>query len=85
MQAIHPKQIREIALRGLQQLGATAEDLSQLRETLLLKQDRYYGRTFRTAKLMAAWLDEIRLMQFYHADGSMLHAVDLSAAQQQAA
>jgi hypothetical protein len=65
--------IRELVLATLRDLGATDGELAQITDTLLIREGRYYGRSFRTEQHMAMWM--AGLVQFYGADGEMLRTI----------
>lgn len=67
--------IRELVVATLRDLGATDDEMSQLTDTLLIREGRYYGRSFRTGQHMAMWF--AGLVQFYGADGEMLRTIVL--------
>lgn len=67
--------IRELVFSTLRELGATDCELAQMSDTLLIREGRYYGRSFRTEQHMAMWM--AGLVQFYGADGEMLRTIML--------
>jgi hypothetical protein len=71
------KTIRELVRRTFAELGADADEVADVGETILLDRGRYVARTYRTAALMAMWLIEVGLVQFYDAEGNMLRSISL--------
>lgn len=58
-------------------LGAEPASLSELDETLLVDRGRCVARSYAVGGLMAMWLVEVGLVQFYDAAGNMLRTVGL--------
>ena len=48
-----------------------------MRDTILIRDGSYYGRSFRAAGLMAMWMIDIHLLSFYRADGVIVRTIDL--------
>jgi hypothetical protein len=72
-----PHEIRTLVHRILRQLGLSDHDLATLRETIPLDAGRYVARTYRAGDMMAMWLVEVGILQFYDADGNMLQTINL--------
>jgi hypothetical protein len=66
---------------ALRELGVTDEELSQMTDTLLIRDGRFCGRSFRTSQHMAMWF--AGLVQFYGADGEMLRTIVLGSESRQ--
>ena len=73
-----PCEIRKLVAGIFRQLGASVESLSGLEETLLVDQGHCAARSFRAGGLMAMWLVEVGILQFYDAEGNMLRTVSLA-------
>ncbi|HZZ73903.1 MAG TPA: hypothetical protein VFE24_16745 [Pirellulales bacterium] len=74
---VDPYEVRELVLENFREYGAKPDDLEHLSETLLIQGGRYFGRSYRTEELMAMWMPEVGVLQFYSADGTMLRTVNL--------
>ena len=74
---IDPCEVREIVLEVFRGYGAKPDELEQLSETLLIQGGHYFGRSYRTEELMAMWMSEVGVLQFYSADGAMLRTINL--------
>ena len=72
-----PDDIRELVRQVFVRLGAEAASLCQLEETLLVDQGRCAARSYALGDLMAMWLKDVGLVQFYDADGNMLGTLSL--------
>jgi len=73
----HPYEVRDLVVRTFAELGAGLRGLGDLEETLLLDSGKYVARTYRLAGLMAMWLVQVGIVQFYDAEGRMLRTVNL--------
>ncbi len=72
-----PDQIRRLVLRVFGELGLSAAELSEMNETLFVNNRRYLARSYRAGGLMAMWLIDLGVLQFYAADGQMLRTINL--------
>ena len=72
-----PCDIRELVGRTFQELGATIGSLADLDEKLLIDEGRCAARSYAAGGLMAMWLVEVGIVQFYDAEGKMLRTVSL--------
>ncbi len=72
-----PEQIRQLVARTFEEFGVAVGDCRELNETLLVEGRRFVARSYRTKNLMAMWLLNAGLVQFYDADGKMLRTVNL--------
>ncbi len=70
-------EVRALVLRVFQDYGAAVFNAMQIDETVLIDDGRYTARTYKVDDLMAMWLIEIGIVQFYDADGAMLLTVNL--------
>ena len=71
-----PHEVRRLVLQALEELGAPVPCLADLEETILID-GKYTARSYRAGDLMAMWLIEVGLVQFYDADGNMLRTINL--------
>ncbi len=79
MQLAHsPADVRELVVAQFRQYGVTAERAEAPAETILIRDGRYRGRSYRAANLLAMWMVEIGLIQFYAEDGAMLATIHLN-------
>lgn len=79
MQLAHsPADVRELVVAQFQQFGVEAEQAEAPAETILIRDGKYRGRSYRSGGLLAMWLIEIGLVQFYSADGEMLSMISLN-------
>jgi hypothetical protein len=72
-----PDEVRQLALEIFRDLGVRRPAPADLVETILVHDGRYRGRSYRLGRLMAMWMFDVGLLQFYGADGSMLLTIDL--------
>ena len=73
----HPNEVRDLVVRTFMEFGAAPSSLFDLHETILIHDGQYAARSYRTDELMAMWLVEVGIVQFYDADGNMLRTVNL--------
>jgi hypothetical protein len=74
--APQPETIRRLVAHTFAEFGASNQNL-ELNETLLISNHRYVARSYRAEGLMAMWIIDIGLVQFYDADGTMLRTINL--------
>jgi len=72
-----PDQVRQLVVQTFADLGAAVRSILDLHETLLVEQRRFVARTYRSRGLMAMWLLDAGIIQFYDADGTMLRTINL--------
>jgi hypothetical protein len=72
-----PFEVRKLVARTFQVLGASGRSLEDLDESILIQDGKYMARSYRADGLMAMWLIEVGIVQFYDADGSMLRTINL--------
>ena len=72
-----PETIRTIVFRTFLELDVDEECLDDLDERLLLDDGRYVARSYRVDDLLAMWMIEVGLIQFYDGEGNMLRTVNL--------
>ena len=63
------REVRRLVVQTFHQLGAAAPNLFDMEETVLIDDGKHAARTYRVDGLMAMWLVEIGLLQFYDAEG----------------
>ena len=74
-----PGEVRTLVLDMFRDLGATTPSLFDLEEDIVIDRGRCLGRSYRVDHLMAMWLADIGLIQFYDCEGNMLRTVNLFA------
>ncbi len=72
-----PEQVRQMVAEVFGEFGAAVSNSLSLNETLLVKSGQYVARTYRAEGLMAMWLLQAGVVQFYDAQGTMLRTVNL--------
>jgi hypothetical protein len=72
-----PTAVRRIVIATFQRLGASPRSLFDMEEHIGLDEGEYASRTYAVSDLMAIWLVEIGIVQFYDAEGNMLVTVNL--------
>jgi len=72
-----PCEVRKVVARIFRQLGISAEDLSGMTDTLLIDEGRCAARSYVAGDLLAMWLLDVGILQFYDAQGNMLRTVSL--------
>jgi hypothetical protein len=72
-----PDDVRELVRQVFVRLGAEPASLSELEETLMVERGRCAARSYSLGGLMAMWLVDVGLVQFYDADGNMLCTLSL--------
>jgi hypothetical protein len=72
-----PHEVRRLVVQSFQALGTAIPNLFDLQETVLIDDGKCAARTYRVDGLMAMWLVEVGIVQFYDAEGTMLRTVNL--------
>jgi hypothetical protein len=72
-----PYEVRELVVRTFECFDVPIENPWDLDETILIDDGRYSARTYEIDGYMAMWLLDIGIVQFYDADGNMLHTINL--------
>lgn len=72
-----PQEVRRIVQRVFAEYGLASDELENLTEMILVKEGRYRGRSYRGGELLAMWMVDVAIVQFYAADGAMLRTVSL--------
>jgi hypothetical protein len=81
----HPEDVREIVLRTFSELCRRVVSGADLTETVLLRQDHYYGRAFRHGALVATLVTETGMLCFCTDDGRVLRTVAMAGLHDEAA
>lgn len=69
--------VRGLVSRHFLELGADVRDIEELQENIRIDRGRCVARCYRVAEMFAMWLIDVGVLQFYDADGEMLHTVNL--------
>jgi hypothetical protein len=75
--APQPDQVRQLVVQIFAEFGVAVRSFLELHETLLLEDRRFVARSYRSRGLMAMWLLNAGIIQFYDAEGTMLRTVNL--------
>jgi hypothetical protein len=75
--APQPEQIRQLVIRIFAESGVAVRTLFDLHEALLIDDGRYVARSYRAAGLMAMWLIDIGIIQFYDEQGRMIRTINV--------
>ena len=70
-----PTLVRELVVEQFRRYGV--EEVREPAETILIRDGRYRGRSYRAEGFLAMWMIEVGLLQFYAADGEMLATIHL--------
>jgi hypothetical protein len=70
-------EIRLLVARTFEEFGTPIANILDLNETLLIKHGQYVARSYRANGLMAMWLLQAGIIQFYDRNGVMLRTVNL--------
>jgi len=73
-----PYDVRKLVVRCFKELGVSMEEPWALAETLLVDEGRCAARSYTAGALMAMWLLDVGIVQFYDAEGNMLRTVNLA-------
>ena len=73
----NPDRIRTIVFRTFLELDVDEDALVDLDERIVLDEGRYVARSYRVDDLLAMWMIDIGLVQFYDHTGNMLRTVNL--------
>jgi hypothetical protein len=65
--------VRGLVSRHFLKLGAVED----LQENIRIDRGRCVARCYRVAEMFAMWMIDVGVLQFYDADGEMLHTVNL--------
>lgn len=78
---LQTQQVRELVGQTLAEFGVSPEQLEHCKDTILIQDGHYCGRSFRVDGYLAMWMVEIGLLQFYDRDGALLKTITLSRQQ----
>ena len=69
--------VRGLVSRHFLKLGVDGADIEDLQENIRIDRGRCVARCYRVAEMFAMWMIDVGVLQFYDADGEMLHTVNL--------
>jgi hypothetical protein len=69
--------VRGLVTSHFLKLGADAGDVADVQENIRIDRGRCVARCYRATEFFAMWLIDVGVLQFYDADGEMLHTVNL--------
>ena len=69
--------VRDLVRRHFLNLGVETVEVDDLQENIRIDRGRCVARCYRVADMFAMWLIDVGVLQFYDADGEMLHTVNL--------
>ena len=70
-------EVRRLVLGIFRKLGIPPRQLFELEENVLIHEGGYFARSYRLDGLMAMWLVDVGIVQFYDSEGHMLRTVNL--------
>ncbi len=74
---MHAADVRHLVSRYFLELGLEPDEVSDLQENIRIDRGRCVARCYRVAEMFAMWLIDCGVLQFYDADGEMLHTINL--------
>jgi len=72
-----PYEVRRLVGRIFEDLIAVPVNPNHVDENILIDEGRYVARSYRIEGLLAMWLVDVGIVQFYDDDGEMLRTVNL--------
>jgi hypothetical protein len=72
-----PTDVRSAVVGMFERFGASPQNVFDIKEAILTNKGEQTARTYRVDGLMAMWLMDIGIVQFYDADGNMLATINL--------
>ncbi|HEX3871552.1 MAG TPA: hypothetical protein VHV77_14010 [Pirellulales bacterium] len=70
-------EVRTIVERTLSELTGSIVEPDLLRESVLINDGKYRGRTYRDGEFTAMWFVDIGLVQFYDGQGNLVRTIKL--------
>ena len=74
---MHAADVRHLVSRYFLELGLEPDEVSDLQENIRIDRGRCVARCYRVSEMFAMWLIDCGVLQFYDADGEMLHTINL--------
>ena len=75
--SLGPAEVRQLVARTFREFGVLVRRVEEVTETIFIERGRRLARSYRFEGLMAMWLVQEGIIQFYDADGNMLRTVNL--------
>jgi hypothetical protein len=72
-------EVRAIVRRIFVELGVDRRTVDEMSETILVDEGRVRARSYRVDEMLAMWMLDIGIVQFYDAEGNMTHRANLLA------
>jgi hypothetical protein len=72
-----PRHVRELVIRTFECFDVYLATPWDIDERILIDDGRATARTYKAGGLMAMWLIDVGIVQFYDAEGAMLRTVNL--------
>jgi hypothetical protein len=69
--------VRRLVTHYFLDLGVDRVDVEDVQENIRIDRGRCVARCYRVAEMFAMWMIDVGVLQFYDADGEMLHTVNL--------
>jgi hypothetical protein len=69
--------VRRLVTHYFLDLGVDSADVDDVQENIRIDRGRCVARCYRVAEMFAMWMIDVGVLQFYDADGEMLHTVNL--------
>lgn len=70
-------EVRTLVEDGFRELGISQMELEEMEERVRIDDGRLCARSYRIADLMAMWLVDIGIIQFYDSEGNMVRRTNL--------
>ena len=70
-------EVRSIVRRVFSEMGVAPRTLDDISETILVDEGRVRARSYRLDDLMAMWMLDIGIVQFYDSEGNMVRRANL--------
>jgi hypothetical protein len=74
---MHAADVRHLVSRYFLELGLEPDEVSDLQENIRIDRGQCVARCYRASEMFAMWLIDCGVLQFYDADGEMLHTINL--------
>ena len=72
-----PEEVVRLVAGVLAEFGTEVQNLLDLNESILIDSGKYVARSYRFDGMLAMWLIEPGIVQFYDAHGNLLRTVSL--------
>jgi hypothetical protein len=72
-----PRHVRELVIRAFEYYDVYLSGPWDIDERIRVDDGRATARTYKAGGLMAMWLIDVGIVQFYDAEGNMLRTVNL--------